>query len=278
MAVSVTPLQATVVAGGTQQFSAIVRGTSDPHVAWSTNAPGATISSTGLFTAGGTSGTFTVTATSAVNASAKGTAQVTITGTGPGHGSGSVRANAGAHAQNDPECLDLALKVSNVQSFSKSFHCIGRFETVDHRILTGTADATTTFSETSVLGEVRFATASGLYVTDAFGPLNPNLPLGENNTNAESEGSYKLVFTVTQPRTVRLTGTLTGNTSSTVLQFSCGDVALGTQAGAGGVDRTFTVPAGGFCAIEVSSTARSRIQAPPLESPRAGFDLQIEVH
>src|SRR6185436_14461705 len=62
--VAVTPAQVSVPAGATQQFGATVRGTSDAHVTWTTDAHGSTISSTGLFTAGSTAGTFTVTATS----------------------------------------------------------------------------------------------------------------------------------------------------------------------------------------------------------------------
>ena len=128
-----------------------------------------------------------------------------------------------------------------------------------------------------VLGQVTDATATGIYKTTADGPQNPALPIGQNNTTSESAGSYKLAFTVTQPRVVTLTGTLTGNAFSTFLQFSCGP-SFGNQAGAGPVERTFTVPAEGFCVISVSSTAKSRIQPVPFdESATAGFDLHVTV-
>ena len=273
--VRVDPATATLAPGGTQQFTATVEGSHDTSVRWTAN--GGTISNTGFFTAGSAPGTFNVTATSVADSTKTATAHVTIAAPQPGHGSGSVLANAGAHAQNDPECRDLALQVSDVQSFSRQFHCTGTFETIDHRLLTGDAQASTTFNETDVLGQLTEATATGIYKTTADGPQNPQLPIGQNNTTSESAGSYKLVFTVTQPRVVTLTGTLTGNAFSTFMQFSCGS-GFGNQPGSGPVARTFTVPAGGLCVISVSSTAKSRIQPVPFdESATAGFDLHVTV-
>jgi hypothetical protein len=275
--VEVSPSTASVSAGGTTQFAVTVHGTSDVRVTWSTDAPGATISGTGLYTAGATAGTFNVRATSVADPTKTGTARITITAPQPGHGSGSVKASAGAHAQNDPQCVDLAIKVGDVQSFSRQLHCTGTFETIDHRNLTGTADASTTFNETDLLGQVTDATATGSYHASTDGLQNPDLPIGQNNTTAESAGSYKLAFTVAQPRTVTLSGTLTGNSFSTFLQFSCGPT-FGNQAGAGTVDRTFMVPAGELCVISVASTAKSRLAPIPFdESPAAGFDLRVTV-
>jgi hypothetical protein len=75
-AVTIQPTSVTLGAGATQQFVATVHGSADPRVTWS--ATGGTISDTGLFTAGTTSGTFSVTATSAADPTASSTAQVTI--------------------------------------------------------------------------------------------------------------------------------------------------------------------------------------------------------
>jgi hypothetical protein len=82
----VAPASASVVTSGTQQFTATARDqfatalTSQPGFTWMVSG-GGTISTGGLFTAGGTpGGPFTVTATSgAIN----GTAQVTVTSAGP---------------------------------------------------------------------------------------------------------------------------------------------------------------------------------------------------
>ena len=106
----------------------------------------------------------------------------------------------------------------------------------DHRLLHGTADASTTFSEIAIGGELRSATATGVYVAQTSGQINPDLPVSQNNTNATSEGSYKVFFTVSNASLVTLTGTLTGNESSTFLQFACGATS-DHQSGAGPVDR-----------------------------------------
>jgi hypothetical protein len=84
--VTVSPGSATVAAGGTQAFTASARDqfaqamSAQPGISWSVSG-GGTITSSGVFTAGGTSGgPFTVTAT---NGSNSGTASVTVSATGP---------------------------------------------------------------------------------------------------------------------------------------------------------------------------------------------------
>jgi hypothetical protein len=283
VSVTVTPTEATVSTGATQQFSATVRGSSDPRVTWRTDAPGATIASSGLFTAGATSGTFTVTAVSVADPTESGTARIIITAPTAGHGSGDVFAFADGSVPFDPNCLDLPIEsADDVSAFSQSLHCAGQFtgKPPENQAFTTTADATTTFSETDVLGEVTSASATGVYVTTAVasGAFDPNLPPSfHDNAISEASGSYRLVFTVSRTRTVTLTGTLTGNASSTILQFSCGDV-LTTQLGPGPVERTFILQPGQFCAIHVASTAKVRANPPAQpESPTAGFDLHVDV-
>ncbi len=76
ISVSVNPPTATLQPGQTQQFSATVSGTSNTSVTWT--ATGGAINSSGLFTAGAAAGSFTVTATSAADATKSGSASVTI--------------------------------------------------------------------------------------------------------------------------------------------------------------------------------------------------------
>jgi hypothetical protein len=75
--VAIRPLSALVQTGGQQQFSATVTGTSNSAVSWS--AAGGTISSSGLFTAGNTVGTYNVIATSVADSSKSAQATVTVT-------------------------------------------------------------------------------------------------------------------------------------------------------------------------------------------------------
>jgi hypothetical protein len=81
LSVFVAPNFATVQTGQTQQFTSTVTGSSNTAVTWS--ARGGTISSTGLYTAPSTTGTYTVTATSVADSTKSGsaTASVSITPT-----------------------------------------------------------------------------------------------------------------------------------------------------------------------------------------------------
>ena len=81
VAISINPTSATVAAGATQQFSAMVTGTSNTSVIWS--ASGGLISTTGLYTAGSTGGSFSATATSMADGSKSAQAAVTVNGPPP---------------------------------------------------------------------------------------------------------------------------------------------------------------------------------------------------
>jgi len=81
--VRITPTAATVVSGGTQQFSATVIGSSNTGVTWTASA--GSVSSAGLFTAPtvATTTTVTVTATSQADPSQAASATVTVTPPAP---------------------------------------------------------------------------------------------------------------------------------------------------------------------------------------------------
>src|SRR5580658_2037873 len=74
--VSISPVSATVLTGGTQQFTATVTGSRNTAVTWS--ATGGTISSSGLYTAPATTGAYTVTAASEDNGTNSASATVTV--------------------------------------------------------------------------------------------------------------------------------------------------------------------------------------------------------
>jgi hypothetical protein len=74
--VSVSPTASSVQTGGTQQFTALVSGTSNTAVAWS--ASGGTIDANGLYTGPGTAGTYTITATSSADNSKSAAALVVV--------------------------------------------------------------------------------------------------------------------------------------------------------------------------------------------------------
>ena len=78
VSVQVTPSTASLQPGSAQQFSATVTGGSSSGVTWS--ATGGTVSSTGLYTAPATPGTYTVQATSTADTSKSGSATITVLG------------------------------------------------------------------------------------------------------------------------------------------------------------------------------------------------------
>ncbi len=74
--VAVTPSSVSLLSGATQQFAATVSGSTNTSVTWSTT--GGTVSSSGVYTAPTTGGTYTVTATSVADATKSASATVTV--------------------------------------------------------------------------------------------------------------------------------------------------------------------------------------------------------
>ena len=72
--VTISPTTATVLTNGTQQFTATVTNASNTSVTWT--ATGGTVSSSGLYTAGATTGSFTVKATSVQDATKSASAAI----------------------------------------------------------------------------------------------------------------------------------------------------------------------------------------------------------
>jgi hypothetical protein len=79
VSVSVTPTATSLIAGGTQPFTATVSGTTNSSVTWT--ASGGTISSSGLYTAPSIVGTYSVTAKSVADSTKFATATITVSGT-----------------------------------------------------------------------------------------------------------------------------------------------------------------------------------------------------
>jgi hypothetical protein len=76
VAVSIAPVSASLLTGGSQQFSATVTGSTNTSVTWS--ATGGTVSTTGLYTAPSTAGTYTLKATSAADTTKSASATITV--------------------------------------------------------------------------------------------------------------------------------------------------------------------------------------------------------
>ncbi len=80
VAVAVAPVTAALLAGAQQQFAAAVTGTSNTAVIWSVQeSGGGTVSTTGLYTAPATAGTYRVRATSIADPTKSASATVSVT-------------------------------------------------------------------------------------------------------------------------------------------------------------------------------------------------------
>lgn len=79
VSVAITPTSATLSVRGTQSFSATVSNTTNQSVTWSVKeSTGGSVSSTGLYTAPSTAGTYHIIATSVADTSKSATATVTV--------------------------------------------------------------------------------------------------------------------------------------------------------------------------------------------------------
>src|SRR5205807_2277321 len=76
VSISVSPYTANIQTGRQQQFTASVLGTSNTGVAWKATA--GTVTTTGLYTAPSTAGTYIVTATSAADSTKSASATITV--------------------------------------------------------------------------------------------------------------------------------------------------------------------------------------------------------
>jgi hypothetical protein len=85
--ITLSPNPATLFPNGTQQFTATVTNASNTSVTWS--ATGGAISADGLYSAGSTTGSFSVTATSVQDSSKSASAPVNIVAQSPARGRGS---------------------------------------------------------------------------------------------------------------------------------------------------------------------------------------------
>jgi len=176
--VVVTPNPATVSLQGTQQFTAVFKDASGDLITtgvptWSVAQGGGTISSTGLFTAGPTAGTFNNSVTAA-SGTVSGTATVivsTSTGNGGGTGTGSGHGPTPVPLGTAGNYVILAKSgVANTPT-SAITGDIG-VSPIDHTGITGfpltPPDATATFSTTpEVTGK--------LYASDYVSPTPNNL-------------------------------------------------------------------------------------------------------
>src|ERR1039457_613540 len=160
--VSISPVSAILLTGGTQQFTATVTGSRNTAVTWS--ATGGTVSFSGLYTAPTTTGTYTVTATSEANSTKSASATVTVT----------VTAAPVVAVSIDP--TSASMLISGTQQFTA--------------YITGTSNTAVTWSTTS--GTV---STNGLYTA----PATAGTYTVTATSQADTTKSASAVVTVSVP-------------------------------------------------------------------------------
>ncbi|MFI5110185.1 MAG: family 16 glycosylhydrolase [Terriglobales bacterium] len=118
VAVSISPTSASLLAGGTQQFTAKVTFSTNTAVTWS--AIPETVSSSGFYTAPGTAGSYTVTATSVADTTKSASATVNVTTSASSTvllGNPNVESEAGSIPVGQAEAVQATANASgNLQS------------------------------------------------------------------------------------------------------------------------------------------------------------------
>ena len=181
--VTVTPASATVASGGTQQLTAVVHGSSNTQVRWSTTA--GTISTSGLFTAPTTSkaATATVTAESAASSGATDSVTISVTAVVAGALAVSTSSLPGATPGTPYSASLTATGGSQPYSWSVSTGSLPAGVSLDAAgTLTGDPSKTGAFTFT-----VRVTDAAANTATAALA-LAVNLP----NTNGQFDGPAEL--------------------------------------------------------------------------------------
>jgi hypothetical protein len=168
--ISVSPGTASLQAGGQQQFTAMISGTSNTAVTWT--ASGGTITTSGLYTAPTAAGTYTVKAVSAANSSTSASATVSVS----------------------------ALQIVSINISPTSLAMPEKWQQQFSATVSGSASTGVTWTVSKGTGTI---TQSGLYTA----PQAVETDVVTATSQADSTKSASATITVAAPHTVALTWT-----------------------------------------------------------------------
>jgi hypothetical protein len=188
VSISVTPTSADVQPAGQQQFIASVSGTSNTAVTWA--ATGGTVTTSGLYTAPGTAGTYTVTATSVADTTKSASATVTVTPT--------ISSTVLLGDQNVENQVDSSLALGQAEAFQATANASGTLQSLALYL-----DSTSTVSQV----------VAGLYA-DAGGL--PGSLLSQGSSTQVVAGAWNTISLSTSvvagtPYWIAILGTNSGN-------------------------------------------------------------------
>lgn len=272
IALSVSPTSVSLAPGQTRQFTATVTGTPNTGVTWNATGDG-TISWTGLYTAGGTAGTFSVTATSVEDRTKSATAVVTIGSAGIieiTSRSDRVRANANACAPfcTFPPGVTRSVPPGNFSEF---------VESVELAAASGGASASGSATITSSVMRDPAATSFSFQGGSSSTASAVVPEVSETLAEATASSSQGIAFRVSgAPVTYRLAGALRHNGDFETAAAGVGEAVLtrieasGPQTHVEGVlvksetrgfDTTGTLPPGRYTYFARVSCGASEMQS-----------------
>jgi hypothetical protein len=206
--VTVTPGTANVLTSGTQQFAALVTGTTNTAVTWSTDDPGGAVTTSGLYTAGNTPGLFAVTATSAADPSKQGSAVVQVNAGTAGtvrlngvNGSVNAMVSMKTSSTNTVICEDYKLLANGSASASTSCNATGQAGNA----MSGSATGSGSVSTSGGTGSNASMTVTFIGSDDMTATSSP-AQAPSNYTTAISSQAWGVAFTVTGSAHYTITG------------------------------------------------------------------------
>ena len=196
--VAVEPGSVVLVPGAMRQFVASVAGTANADVSWS--ATGGTITADGLFTAGATTGSFRVKATSVADTDAFAEAEVTIAA---GSTTRTVSGGQIEVAIDAIGCRDLRRSPAGETQWTDSLSCDATGGS------SGEANVTMQFRETFAGTRITGVTATG----------SSSVAVAASEQNGVATSAYFLFFSLAQPAQVIIDAELNGVSSNNTLSL-----------------------------------------------------------
>ena len=242
--VSISPTTASLAAGGAQQFTATVTGTSNTAVTWSTT--GGTITTAGLYTAPNTAGTYTVTATSVADTTKSASATVTVATPPP---SVTVSISPTTASLQTAATQQFTATVTGTTNTAVSWSTTGGTITTAGLYTAPSTAGTYTVTATSVADATKSASAT---VTVTAPPPPVTVSISPTTASLQTAGTQQFTATVTGTSNTTVTWSTTGGTITTAGLYTAPSIA-----------GTYTVTATSAADTTKSASATVTVTAPP---------------
>jgi uncharacterized protein YjdB len=257
VSISVNPVSASISPGGSQQFTASVTGTTNTAVTWT--ATSGTMSTSGMFTAPASAGTYTVRATSVADNSKSASATVTVTAPPPVVG---IVVAPGSASLQTGGAQQFTATITGTTNTAVTWTATGGTVSAAGLYTAPTTAGTYSVRATSVADTSKFATAN---ITVVATPPPVVVAVSPTSASVQTGATRQFAATVTGSSNTAVTWTTTGGTVSTTGLFTAPatagtftvratSVADGTKSATATVTVTVPLP---VVSVSVSPTSAS---------------------